>query len=608
MSQLVGFLLLLVVLFTVAQLVVWGVGHVLGNRFNKKITSHNGREIISSLFVGLLVACMIDFLHSNPALPIEEIEDASMDLVMGIEGFRQKYEEVPHIVILDIDEKIHKNWGYPLITPRNHLKTLIETAVEAKAQLVVVDIDLSRDTPFSELKKLTKEEQTSGEKERDLEKAANQFELHPFDQVLYNYILNYKEKCKNEQSGCVPIVLFGHPPERIENKGIGQISKAGFLGPAVEKSDPYVQWVTAEFLTKLYQPVVRRVSLWEPVCSKETQKVEDIIPSMTLLVATWYRNGILQQPEKFQQFQDNIFTPSKDKFLSQLNDLKCEDSQYVPNTTFNIGKLEGHMTERIYYSIPWNNKESNKTKVPDKCTNDCILEVQRAGDFIFTSDKSKLDENSSLKDKVVIIGGSYLYNRAGDIHLTPLGEMPGVLILSNAIYSQLQGEENSWEKLLEDKLGLHIPESLLKCVIEGILIIIMSLMMMHKKFFYGMVGCCYVLIFVLFKAEIVAMSPLMMIGVVIISAVIGFVIYLVTQKRFYEIVLSAAIITFLLLGANAYLVSWFERSTWFGFAIPLIAVMFHQVVDAVDLKRDCVKIGVRQYEILTLLRRIGILQ
>ena len=57
---------------------------------------------------------------------------------------------------------------------------------------------------------------------------------------------------------------------------------------------------------------------------------------------------------------------------------------------------------------------------------------------------------SDLKNSIVVIGGSYADGR--DIHLTPLGSMPGPLILINAIHSLLQYEEiesvSLWQKLL----------------------------------------------------------------------------------------------------------------------------------------------------------------
>ncbi len=42
----------------------------------------------------------------------------------------------------------------------------------------------------------------------------------------------------------------------------------------------------------------------------------------------------------------------------------------------------------------------------------------------------------ALKNRIVVIGGSYGEGR--DLHLTPLGEMPGALIIINAIHTLLE--------------------------------------------------------------------------------------------------------------------------------------------------------------------------
>jgi len=584
-SELVKFLLLLAFLFIIVQI----VARYIKNKFFRKLpptekqVNHDGhkdyklRELISSVVIGFAVALIIHFIHTWPV--IMNMEDASLDLVMGIGGFQQKPEDVPHIVILDVDEETHKEWDFPLITPRNHLKTLIETTVQAKAQLVVVDIDLSRETPW-ELEELSKEGTlalTDNEKSL-IGEISTKFVRHPFDQSLYDYIHDYKAKCEtnqeNGQNGCVPIILHGVTPEREVNDNSDGLSETGFLKQAVENSAPYIQWASAVFMEKPSQPTARRALLWQPICSTttESQTVVNALPSMALLVAAWFQNDIFKEPQNFMQFHDNVFVREKDKVLSQLKSLnsRCSSEGHSQNfpLTFTIGKLKGEMKHRIRYTIPW-----KQVKVPDKCDDKnekCVFEIQQAKKFVLASNELK----AKLNAKVVIIGGSYRYNRQGDIHLTPLGKMPGALLLSNTVYSilQVQGEkseENRWENW----------ETPLKLLIEVILVALMSIMMLYwKALIAGVVMLCEIVILFFNPVEGLINNLLL---IFFLAGIIGIVV-IAKELHFFRMIVSVAVITLLLLLLNVFLIDWFGQNTWLGLAIPLIAVLFHQVVDSIE--------------------------
>jgi CHASE2 domain-containing sensor protein len=70
--------------------------------------------------------------------------------------------------------------------------------------------------------------------------------------------------------------------------------------------------------------------------------------------------------------------------------------------------------------------------LPDKA-NRAILTILPAKFYATPNSQASLD---SLKNSVVVIGGSHYEGH--DIHQTPLGEMPGALVLINAMHSLLQ--------------------------------------------------------------------------------------------------------------------------------------------------------------------------
>jgi len=630
-SQLVGFLLLLIISFTVVQLFFRFVGWFV-KKFIPSINSayecfierlvkivewfaklfakqedknqvqkmrEKMRELVSSVGVGLLVAFIIHFAHTLPV--VMDIEDASMDLVMKIRESilpSKKEEKVPQFVVLDIDEETYKEWHYPPFTPRNYLKNLIETAVKAEAQLVVVDVDLSQETPFNELKNLT--EGTNNE--RNLAVAAKKFVRHPFDQALYDYLYNYKRDCENNQAsgqpGCVPIILFGPAFTKIGDGGLNNVTKIGFLESAVDKSIPYIQWAPATFLQSPDQ-VVRRWPLWQPVCAENGQAEGSVIPSMALLVALWFRNSISEHPKSLLQFQKKV---SEDLNIFKPSGSECQNKQYNRDFSESLERGSNHengpninvlkdlevelgkgiTSQRIFYRIPWKSKGRNESgeeeeylpprlpyQVPLGCsTNDCVLDIKSAMGLIPSPLGSRPDLGF-LKDKIVIIGGSHNYGGGkGDIHFTPLGEMLGALLIVNATYSLLQGDM----KPLEAKVGHG--GILLKCLIDGVLIVLMSAMMMWWPIFYLVVVSCGSLVTYYYGLNPEGIKA---IGLFLIGSIL--VILVAKLSRFFKMVLSATIIIGLLLLVSVQLAG---QGTWFEVTIPLIAALFHQIVDAVE--------------------------
>jgi len=588
-SKLVGFLLLLIVLFTVAQLAIQIIRWVVKKSFPSwkeqlpaKLTSDNVLEIFQNIVVGLIVAIMIHLYHTYPV--IMDIEDASMDLVMQIgEGILPSKEskKEPQFVILDIDEETHKDWGYPPFTPRNHLKTLIDTAVQAEAQLVIVDIDLSQETPFKELQKLEEWRGYNGElrdNEKKLLDAAKGFVLHPFDEELYDYIDGYSRRnnCESNQtsgqSGCVPIILVGPPLEKIGTEDLGKILRIGFLAKAVEKSKPYIQWGTAIFKSSPDQ-VERRVVLWHPVCSVDDQTERSIIPSVVLLVANWFLNKptkeILASEQGVEQFESSlkvskhlkIFSPSEEECVNRQYSRKFPDYLKIGGLTIN---LEGDSSKRVIYSMPWGSMEEAPELPYRLChtlleREECVLEILKAGNFVQTAYGPPRANSKPLKGKIVIIGGSYRYDgKKGDIHSTPLGNMLGATLLSNAIYSLLQ-------------LEMKPMDWWLKLSLDAVSILLMSLLMMSSRrvFFVATVVFIGLVIYLFFEfnMEAIMVGLCLVVGAIIATRLLSFL----------KVVFSAIFIGFLLLWGS---VSLFEgRGIWLEFTIPLIAVIFHQIVD-----------------------------
>jgi CHASE2 domain-containing sensor protein len=455
-----GFLFVLVILWQ--KLFYWLVSLV------KPISDykHNRWTLFTAnFFVGLIVWGALTFVQDYPL--IMDAEDANLDFAMQV---RQddippaKAKDIPPFVFLDIDNQTHKRWGEPLFTPRNKVKELIDVAVKGEARLVIVDIDLSQKTPTGGLTEY-------------FENISPKLQLHPYDQELYDYLSTYSTDC--EGTACPPVILARvfRPLSEFdegEDDNIRNIadlfrpnpepifeSRTGFLEEAVSNSAPYVQWGSPLFLASSYDNVIRRWWLWQPICTNEQPEV---LPSIQLLAAALIRH---QTPQQAQEGLNSA--------LSQFKPTFCSDD-YIPQSLSSepIKIAEGlEITEgmygirqRIMYNMPW----LPPTNVAEKWTvryflldydektqeRNAILTVYSAQSYL---DAAK-DANAggALKDKIVVIGGSY--TDGGDMHATPLDEMPGGLVIINAIHSLLQYGEitplSHWESFFGTVISLFL--------------------------------------------------------------------------------------------------------------------------------------------------------
>lgn len=426
--------------------------------------SHNYPKaplFLANLLVGIIVWFALSAIKDYPL--VIDAEDANLDFAMEVRQDEippAKAKQIPSFVFLDIDNQTHKVWGEPLFTPRNKVKELIDVAVQGGARLVIVDIDLSQQTPVAGLNP-------------SFYQTNNKSQLHPYDQELYDYIASYQTRCQN--TSCPPIILarvFRPPQEfdddeqsiadwfRPEPQPVFE-SRTGFLENAAAQAAPYVQWASPLFLASTYDNVIRRWSLWQPIC---TDKQPQVIPSIQLLTAALIRH------ETPQQAQDNL-----DKALDRFKPQFCSDT-YVPQPASSepIKIAEGlEITEgtygirqRIMYNMPWRSPVNISEKFTvryflsdhDRETKErkVILTVYSAQSYLDSSQSASA--GGALKDKIVMIGGSY--TDGGDMHATPLGDMPGGLIALNAIHSLLQYGEikplSYWENFGWTVLSLFV--------------------------------------------------------------------------------------------------------------------------------------------------------
>lgn len=485
-------------------------------------------KLVPDLLIGLSMAWCLHFFHDTPWL--RDTEDASMDFAMKILKNFISYKS-PEFALLDIDEKTYKIWGEPPFTPRDRVVNLIDIAVKGGAKLVIVDVDLSQKTPIEGL---------------DL---PNGLKMHPFDQKMYDYLSKYNDKeggfCVGTK--CPPIILartFHALPEQ-ETEGVWERlcnilepvpdnvyePRIGFLEEAVKNSSKYVQWASPLYLLSSSDNALRRWSLWQPTC---VEGQPDVIPSVQLLAATLLtcNSGSLEDA-------NNVINKNLVGFAPQ----RCPSTHYIPQElanpilfceTANGDKLEidkgerGGIRQRIVFKMDWRPPENPESKwmryqISGKDKSDgtykFILTVYSAQPYL--DEITQTGSSSPLNDKVVIIGGSY--SEARDIYATPLGRMPGGLILINAIDSLLRyGEIQS------------LPEWA-KWVVEVVLIVLASL------------------------------------------------IFTFVGSSFWKVTVAGMLTLSILIPLSIFVLS---LGIWMDFSLPLLAVLFHHIASEFHEKSD----------------------
>jgi CHASE2 domain-containing sensor protein len=376
-------------------------------------------RLFANIVIGLSVLgalMLFQFYFHYPAWMMD-IEDAHLDFAMQVRQATipsAKEKEIPPFVFLDIDNQTHKLWGEPLFTPRDKIKKLIEVAVDGGARLVVVDVDLSQKTPIDGLPLL------------------GELQQHPYDKALYDYIAGYKTHC---QEKCPPIILdraFRPLPEPADGDEPIREPRTGFLEAAVTQSAPYTLWASPLFQQSSYDDAIRRWGLWQSIC---TDELPEVLPSMPLLAAAMIRHETPQQAQdkinaelvRFKQdiCGENIPQSESSKPIKIAEGLEITEGMYGNR-------------QRIIYNMPWDHPQSIADKWilryalrdSDKETQKVILTVFSAQPYL------ESPEGGVFQDKIVVIGSSY--SDGGNLYSTPLGTMPGGLVIINAIHSLLQ--------------------------------------------------------------------------------------------------------------------------------------------------------------------------
>lgn len=238
-----------------------------------------------------------------------------------------------------------------------------------------------------------------------------------------------------------PLILI----RRTKTQGNLEISRESFVESLTEKENIY--WAHPIYLKDTYDQNIRRWLLFKTACQNEELKV---IPSVQLAV-----DMLTQCSQRKLRLLEN-----------QLTSIPCTEEVTWSKQNLEYGvrtiNLAAQGTEqRLIYTIP----------AP---LNQAIDHTPMASIPAWSITKRSKDDTvdpSMINDKIVLIGASFEDNR--DHHQTPIGEMPGTLVILNAIESLAE-----YGQMQQPPIWIHY-------LIELILILVMAWAFAQFNSFWG---------------------------------------------------------------------------------------------------------------------------
>ena len=369
---------------------------------------------ISQIKRGILVGIFLAFVTQlfNEADAFRKVEDAGLDWMISM------YRGVPRpettslrpIVFLDIDERSYRHWGEPMSAPRDKVLRLIRYAVESGASIVMVDVELSRT-------------------------------ISADDNAINDYLSGLAQR-------------MTPPPEIILARGLrlptepvdGLIEQRQSFLDDVPNRNPHVHWAAPLFQVD-EDAVVRRWRLWETTCEATSDTAQGravTLPSFQLLATVLIKDP--NNPSRLKQALQEHIPPGSDCATKAV--------KQSSNAIYNLGGVqfrfsENDLEKRILYSLPWRLKKGERyPSISWKGEPEYPLFSIKPAVVVTEG----LNISSDLKGQVVIIGSSYADTR--DIFPTPLGSMPGAIIIANAFLSFYQNGEVAELPWLENALRL----------------------------------------------------------------------------------------------------------------------------------------------------------
>jgi CHASE2 domain-containing sensor protein len=392
-----------------------------GRRLNVAVRAWRHSKFLRTFVRNLILASAIEFVFLpivGPLLGVSRVEQGALDLMMQFfsNTNRIQYREIPAAFTwIDLDDASMKAWGDPALTPRDKLLDLIRYTARNGARTIVVDSNFSRSYKMFG---------------PDYARA---------EDGLQKFLSDY-----SREGTVAPIVLVrANSLDPDEHGSTCPILQQSFLDESEFLPDS-IQWAVVRFDIDS-DFILRRWRLFERLCQDSRPRV---LPSVQLAVTADVTDvrGFTDLNHWLLQFRPQSCTACSENppgllgwrnLLDQLAQHK-QEAEPLRLKSVQIDPDTDELEQRIVFRLPYMRASDRRSyalvKVQDQPEQTPVLDVLPAQDFLEAMDKAPATER--LRGRIVFIGASF--HDSGDWFATPLGRMPGVLVLINATYSLME--------------------------------------------------------------------------------------------------------------------------------------------------------------------------
>jgi hypothetical protein len=395
------------------------------------------RRFVVNIAIGIAISVLLLPVETNAL--VERLREVLLTWQSG----HLQSDPAPELAWIDIDDTAYLAWNAPDVTPRDKLCRLIDFAIRG-ASVVVVDMDLSARPGYQPLPAATVCDSTA---RRDVKGDGDA------DRVLVRYVDRYARDCRlkgRSAAGPCPLLLLIRTPRTSPSLFFSKGRRAREPRSSVldtVHSSPYVMWSIPNF-EEDDDRIVRRWRLWEPLCDGI---VGDALPSTELLAVSAYKWN-QRLPKKHVDSPADVraklasLRPICRRSSSDGPVLRSESHPVTVNLGFPVTLTQNtaeHFAERrFFYRFGWSHRtedEQSQTENPQT-----VGRLVRAADITEKPSVERPDPRD-LNGRIAVIGTSY--DDSTDFYRTPLGRMPGSLVLLNAInalYNDDHFRESPW--------------------------------------------------------------------------------------------------------------------------------------------------------------------
>lgn len=282
-------------------------------------------------------------------------------------------DDGPPVTLLDVDDDTRRAWSATGATPHAALGVLIRLAAGGGARGLLLDFDLARDQPGL-----------------------------PGDPVLAEVLASYPPDA--------PVLMLAR---RIINAAASTTIATPY--DDLVSGKPNIIWVTT--LTDAGNDrIVRRIRLWETVCDGSSGRT---YPSVALATA-----GAVLDEGRHRVAMEDFLDAETRRHCGHASKPPTTAWPPVPNRMVRVPFVIAHdaSTPTRLRMMADGRPVAAFWRVPAHRLVAHDGEVARpAGDI----------DPAPFRGRIIVIGGSY--SDSGDLYLTPLGVMPGAMVLANSV-------------------------------------------------------------------------------------------------------------------------------------------------------------------------------